>query len=261
MTRHVPAALLVVTCWVGAPVFAQEPAPTPVLRPAPDSATRGPVNATPAQPEPPVKVEVPQPPPAAPPPEEAGTGSASSNAGKGERREEASAQRRGGGGGRGGSGGGGRGSSYPGGGGRGGPNPGWGSRGWHGWPAPVYFARPYYYDPFWVSGAFGWSPMFYAPWSLMWGTAGYWPAPWYGATTFNTGGLRLKVKPREAQVIVNGYYAGVVDEFDGVFQSLRLAPGGHKIEVRMTGFETLTFDVHVQPDHTLTLTEMMKANP
>jgi hypothetical protein len=129
------------------------------------------------------------------------------------------------------------------------------------WPAPVYVARPYYYDPFWASGAFAWSPMFYAPWSLMWGTAGYWPAPWLGSTTFNTGHVRLKVKPREAQVMVDGFYAGAVDEFDGVFQSLRLAPGGHKIEVRLPGFETLIFDVHVQPDRTLTLSETMRATP
>ena len=134
--------------------------------------------------------------------------------------------------------------------------------GWWG-PSTVYMARPYYYDPFWVSGAFGWSPMFYAPWSLMWAAGGYGPYPgWgYGSTTFNTGGLRLKMKPREAQVFVDGFLAGTVDEFDGVFQSLRLAPGGHKIEVRMDGFETLTLDVHIQPDRTMTITQGMKANP
>ena len=128
-----------------------------------------------------------------------------------------------------------------------------------GWNAPLFYARPYYYDPFWVTGAFGWSPMFYAPWPLMWGTAGYWP--WPGSTTFSTGNVRLRIKPREAQVLVDGYVAGVVDEFDGVFQSLRLASGGHKIEVRLPCYETLSFDVHVQPDRTMTLTESMKTNP
>jgi len=62
-------------------------------------------------------------------------------------------------------------------------------------------------------------------------------------------------------VFVDGFLAGTVDEFDGVFQSLRLAPGGHKIEVRMDGFETLTLDVHIQPDRTMTITQGMKANP
>jgi hypothetical protein len=225
-----------------------------VLLPAPGASTRGPVNTVPSQPAEPVKLEV---------SEKTPTPAVESDArGKGETREDA-AQRggrsgRGGGGGGAGRGGpageGWRGGSYPGGGSR----PAWVGGGW---PAPVYVARPYYFDPFWASGAFGWSPMFYAPWSLMWGTAGYWPGPWLGSTTFNTGGVRLKVKPRDAQVMVDGFYAGVVDEFDGVFQSLQLAPGGHKIEVRMPGFDTITFDVHVQPDRTVTLSEAMKATP
>jgi hypothetical protein len=127
----------------------------------------------------------------------------------------------------------------------------------------VYLARPYYYDPFWASGAFGWSPLYYAPWSLAWGTAGYGPYPGFGfgATTFNTGRLRLKMRPREAEVFVDGFYAGVVNEFDGIFQSLRLAPGGHKIEVRMPGYETMAFDVHIQPDRTLTWEERLRPTP
>ncbi|MCC7124436.1 MAG: PEGA domain-containing protein [Acidobacteria bacterium] len=184
---------------------------------------------------------------------------------------EVYAQRRGGGGGR---GGGSRGGATRGGGGRGGWNDGYvvrrapvyrggGFGGWGGgFGGSLYFARPYYYDPFWASGAFGWSPMMYAPWSLMWGTAGWGPYPmWGGSTTFNTGALRLRVRPRDAQVFVDGYLAGIVDQFDGTFQSLRLAPGGHKIEVRMPGFETLTFDVHIQPDRTMTITEGMRPNP
>jgi hypothetical protein len=179
--------------------------------------------------------------------------------------DEAYAQRRGGGGGGRSSGGGGRarGGSNRGGGGGGyvvRPRPVFAGGGWGG--GPVFVSRPYFYDPFWASGAFGWSPMFYAPWSLMWGTAGFGGFPMFGSTTFNTGAVRLKIKPRDAQVFVNGFFAGEVDDFDGVFQSLRLAPGGHKIEVRMPGFQPLTFDVHIQPDRTLTLSEGMRAaNP
>jgi hypothetical protein len=178
--------------------------------------------------------------------------------------QEVSAQRRGGGGGGRGGGGNGRAS---GGGNRGGgggyvvrQRPVFAGGGWG--RGPVFVTRPYFYDPFWASGAFGWSPMFYAPWSLMWGTAGFGGFPLMGSTTFNTGAVRLKIKPRDAQVFVDGYFAGEVDDFDGVFQSLRLAPGGHKIEVRMPGFQPLTFDIHIQPDRTLTLTEGMRAaNP
>jgi hypothetical protein len=65
-----------------------------------------------------------------------------------------------------------------------------------------------------------------------------------------TGGLRLKVEPRDAQVYVDGYYAGIVDDFDGHFQHLTLAAGPHHIEVRAPGHEPLAFDVAIEPHHT-----------
>lgn len=144
------------------------------------------------------------------------------------------------------------------------PSRSWGGRGW--------YARRSFYDPYWSRGVIAWNPLFYAPWGLMWGTAGHWghygwgyPGWGYpgmhGTTTFDTGGVRLQMRPRDAEVLVDGYYAGHVDDFDGVFQSIRLAPGGHKIEVRMPGFETRVFDVHVQPDRTLTIKEDLSAVP
>ena len=59
------------------------------------------------------------------------------------------------------------------------------------------------------------------------------PAPATPAAT--KGALRLKVKPVEASVYVDGYYVGVVDDFDGVFQRLRLEPGPHHLEIRAAG--------------------------
>ena len=73
--------------------------------------------------------------------------------------------------------------------------------------------------------------------------------------------MRLRIRPRDAQVLVDGFYAGVVDDFDGTFQSLRLAAGGHKIEIRMAGFEDLELDVHVQPGRTITLNEDLRPRP
>jgi hypothetical protein len=140
------------------------------------------------------------------------------------------------------------------------------------WRGRSWYAHPYFYDPYWSRGVIAWNPLFYAPWGLMWGTAGYWGHPgwgypgWgypgvHGTTTFDTGGVRLQMRPRDAEVLVDGYYAGRVDDFDGVFQSIRLAPGGHKIEVRMPGFETRVFDVHVQPDRTLSIKEDLRVSP
>ena len=45
---------------------------------------------------------------------------------------------------------------------------------------------------------------------------------------------------------------GRVDEFDGVFQRLRLEPGPHRIEISADGYETADFEVRVLPDRTTT---------
>ena len=58
-----------------------------------------------------------------------------------------------------------------------------------------------------------------------------------------TGFLRLKVRPRDAQVYVDGDYVGIVDEFDGVFQRLRLEEGPHQIEIRHPAYLPLELEV------------------
>lgn len=75
------------------------------------------------------------------------------------------------------------------------------------------------------------------------------------------GSLRLKVKPRDAQVYVDGYFVGVVDEFDGIFQRLQLEAGPHRIEVRAPGFENLAIDVQIRWDRTTTVEEMLRRSP
>ena len=267
MTPYLAAILLLAAIGMGAaaPAHAQEPEPaTPVVRVTPDRGTPVEAGKAPRRAgRPPRAVETePAPPPVASTPGVV--------AGREDGKADVSELRRG--------------SARDGGGRPPGPasgrRPGGGSDRGRGAGAPVYvwrgarsgtgwwgapparFAHPWYYDPFWASGAFGWSPMYYVPWSLMWGTAGLGPFPsFWGTTTFDTGGLRLKVRPRDAQVFVNGYYAGIVDDFDGLFQSLRLAPGGYKLEIRMPGYEPFTLDVHIQPDRTMTVKETLRALP
>ena len=83
---------------------------------------------------------------------------------------------------------------------------------------------------------------------------GWYPTYDYGrgSAERGDGALRLKVKPADASVYVDGYYVGVVDDFDGVFQRLHLEPGPHRIEIRAPEYETLSFDVLIDPDHTTT---------
>ena len=49
------------------------------------------------------------------------------------------------------------------------------------------------------------------------------------------GGVQIKDAPKHAQVFADGYYAGTVDDFDGMFQHLDLDAGAHHIEIRAQG--------------------------
>jgi hypothetical protein len=85
--------------------------------------------------------------------------------------------------------------------------------------------------------------------------------PWYGWSPLyssaaygsdSSGAIRLKVKPVEASVYVDGFYAGIVDDFDGTFQRLHLDPGPHRIEMRKLSYQPLAVDVMIQEDFTIT---------
>jgi hypothetical protein len=116
-----------------------------------------------------------------------------------------------------------------------------------------------YYGGFlpWGFGGFGlagyYGGGFYDPWfygGQPYGYGGGFGGGYVGG--YADGALRLKVKPRDATVLVDGYFAGQVDDFDGVFQRLRLEPGPHRIEVSADGYEPLTFEIRVLPDRTTT---------
>lgn len=127
--------------------------------------------------------------------------------------------------------------------------------------------RPYYrpgghsyypYDPYYLYGygAFGLGSFYYDPfwWGYPYGGYGYPYGGYYDRDELQDGvkgGLKLKVSPEDAEVHVDGYYVGRVDEFNGVFQRLNLLAGPHRLEIRAPGYETLTVDVQVQPRETI----------
>ena len=128
---------------------------------------------------------------------------------------------------------------------------GFGGLGFGGFYGSNYgYYNPWFFDPFY--GGFG-------------GYGGYGAYsgggdPQYSSSSVfgEAGSLRLKIKPREASVFVDGYYVGLVDEFDGAFQRLQIEAGPHRIEVRAPGYETLTFEVRLVPDRTTTYTGELK---
>ena len=70
--------------------------------------------------------------------------------------------------------------------------------------------------------------------------------------------LRLMITPREAMVYVDGYLAGTVDEFDGTFQRLHVAPGEHELVIYLQGYRTIRQHLYLGPNATRKITEKME---
>jgi hypothetical protein len=73
--------------------------------------------------------------------------------------------------------------------------------------------------------------------------------------------VRFEVKPTQALVYMDGYYAGIVDDYDGVFQRLYTAPGRHEITVFLEGYRTFTQRAYLAPDHTFKVRHEMEKLP
>jgi hypothetical protein len=72
------------------------------------------------------------------------------------------------------------------------------------------------------------------------------------------GSVRVEATPKNAEVYVDGYYAGIVDDFDGVFQRLHVRPGPHEITLYLDGYRSVTQRVYVTPDTTLKIKYRME---
>ena len=121
-----------------------------------------------------------------------------------------------------------------------------------------------YYRPYGHGYGYGYghyySPYYY-PYSDYYG---YWGAPYYygygyssyygrgyGYRSNDAGAVRVQVDPGEARVYVDGYYAGIVDDFDGIFQRLYLAPGRHELTLKLEGYRTHRVKLYVPYGHTV----------
>jgi hypothetical protein len=126
--------------------------------------------------------------------------------------------------------------------------------GYPGYYPPYYPGYPgygwgggYYWGSWWPYGSYGWYG--YPGWGFGWGGGGT-------VTHYverESGSVRVLVDPSEARVYVDGYYAGTVDDFDGLFQRLNLSPGRHEIALKLEGYKTHRVRVYVAPDSTVKL--------
>jgi PEGA domain-containing protein len=82
------------------------------------------------------------------------------------------------------------------------------------------------------------------------------PGPgFFGRDPFSS--VRLQVTPREGIVYVDGYAAGMVNDFDGVFQRLHLVPGHHEIVVYLQGYRTFRQNLYFNPGSSHTIRHTM----
>jgi hypothetical protein len=108
----------------------------------------------------------------------------------------------------------------------------------------------YVYPWFYPWSPYPWRPYgVYAPYGPYFPYGPYGPYGYYGYGRFDdfTAEIRLEVSPRDADVFVDGYPAGKVDEFDGTFQRLRLRPGAHEIAISLNGYHTLREKRYFRP--------------
>lgn len=116
------------------------------------------------------------------------------------------------------------------------------------WPGYGFGLGYYSYDPSWFDPYY--DPYYGGGGGYSGGGGGYgYQGP---RADRDTGSLRLKIKPREAKVYIDGYFVGVVDSFDGLFQKLGLEGGGHRVEIRADGYEPLQFEVLITPGESVT---------
>jgi len=107
----------------------------------------------------------------------------------------------------------------------------------------VVFIGGYFYDPFF--GPYPW----WSPWAY--------PHLYYPEYFDARATVRISSHPDElaapAMVYVDGFYAGIVEDFDNFFEGLPLTPGGHEIVIFMEGYRTVHQRVYLAPSSTFVL--------
>lgn len=118
---------------------------------------------------------------------------------------------------------------------------------------PWYYPSSYYYGPYWGSYYYGYWPYgaYYGGYAYGSGGGGgggggeaYYQS---GGGSYEPASVRVLVDPDDSKVYVDGYYAGKVDQFDGMFQRLHLQRGRHEILIRKDGYQGQRFLVFSYP--------------
>ena len=148
------------------------------------------------------------------------------------------------------------------------PGTGTGDRDRYGTGRDRYVQSPYsgyYYNPYSYSYGYPRSRSYgyygygygYSDYGYSYGDYyGYYPS--YGYRTYryregNVSQIRTLVDPAKTRVYVDGYYAGIADDFDGLLQRLNVAPGRHEISLKLEGYSSHVLAIYAGREQTLKL--------
>jgi PEGA domain len=129
--------------------------------------------------------------------------------------------------------------------------------------------NPWYYGSTrWIYGRYG---LWYDPWAFYpydpfyypgyYGGTGYYGGSGYSTSSYEkesappksvVGAVRIKANESNAKVYVDGVLMGSVSDFDGLSHHLELEAGGHQLELRADGFQTVTKDINIESGKTTT---------
>ena len=97
---------------------------------------------------------------------------------------------------------------------------------------------------------YGYGYPYYGHGFYQYGGYGYGPYGGYGGGFAVDGSVRIEVNPKDAreeiEVYVDGGLAGVVNDYDGALQRLRLPPGKHELELKLDGYQTQKMTIFVE---------------
>jgi hypothetical protein len=119
---------------------------------------------------------------------------------------------------------------------------------------PYRFVRPYYVFSPWLSLGFGlWCGY---PVDYPWGYLGDYQPTVFGdpdenyqvagnASTY--GGASFDIQPSDADLFIDGQYAGPVSDFAPNSEPLTLEPGPHRFAIQREGYRPMEWDVTIEP--------------
>jgi hypothetical protein len=152
---------------------------------------------------------------------------------------------------------------------------------WAGFAVPFprfAYGGVYPYPGYSYPGAYGYASPYPVPYPVPYPAPSPYPAPGYpgagspaqtpppaGITavpgTPAYGGVSIEVMPRDAEVWVDGGYAGPAEDFGPQARPLTLTAGGHRIELRAPGYLPLGFDVTITPGYVVPYQGTLQPEP